>query len=296
MKKEALLLTWKDYFKDKAGSDTFTVDEYFMLSESMTIMPRFTCPFKLDVTMVIICIQGDLQISIGQKTHDVKAPSIVILSADEVIQYRTASDDFKGVFNVLSKRLIEDLNIHITEEPSVSHSAIFSPVIPLNPEELACNLSHFEALKNATRRSEESPRNREIIQFLLLSIYFEQHDNPELLCPSAKLSPRRKEICRLFLKLVGKNYKTERQVGFYAEKLSITPKYLSKLVKGNTGKSANEWIDEYVMLEAKKLLKSSSLTIQQISETLNFIDQSAFGKYFKSHQGISPQKYRNETP
>lgn len=282
MKKETLLLTWKDYFKDKAGSDTYTVDDYFMLSENMAIMPRFSCPFKLDVAMVIICIQGDLQISIGQKIYEVKAPSIVILAADEVIQYRTASDDFRGLFNVLSKRLIEDLNIHIKEEPSLSLSVIFNPVIPLNPEELACNLSHFEALKNATR-SKESPRNREIIQFLLLSIYFQQHDNPELLCPSIKLSPRQGEIFKLFLKLVEKSYKVERQVGFYAEKLSITPKYLSKLVKENTGKSANEWIDEYVMLEAKKLLKSSSLTIQQISEMLNFIDQSSFGKYFTRH-------------
>lgn len=293
MKKKTLLLTWKGYFEDKMGSNTYAVDDYFMLSENMDIMPRFLYPFKLDVAMVIICIQGDLWISIDSKLYDVKAPSIIILAANETIQYRTASDDFKGLFNVLSKRLIEDLNIHLKEEPSLSLSVIFNPVIPLNPEELACNLSHFEALKNATR-SKESPRNREIVQFLLLSIYFQQHDNPEHFCTAIKLSPRQREIFKLFLKLVEINYKKERQVGFYAEKLSITPKYLSKLVKENTEKSANEWIDEYVMLEAKKLLRSSSLTIQQISEILNFMDQSSFGKYFKSHQGISPQKYRNE--
>jgi AraC-like DNA-binding protein len=76
--------------------------------------------------------------------------------------------------------------------------------------------------------------------------------------------------------------------------LSLTPKYLSQIIKASTGKSANEWIDEYVMLEAKALLKSTTMTIQQISDELNFPSQSFFGKYFKRCEGVSPKEYREK--
>jgi AraC-like DNA-binding protein len=106
------------------------------------------------------------------------------------------------------------------------------------------------------------------------------------------LPAKQNECVERFLELAEKHFKTERQVGFYAEKLHITPKYLSQIIKANTGKSANDWIDDYVMLEAKALLKSSKLTIQQISDELNFADQSIFGKYFKRLEGVSPKEYR----
>ncbi|KAA6344491.1 Arabinose operon regulatory protein [termite gut metagenome] len=68
---------------------------------------------------------------------------------------------------------------------------------------------------------------------------------------------------------------------FYANKLCITPKHLSKVIKESSDRSAIEWIDSYVMLEAKALLKSTNMTIQQISDELNFPSQTFFGKYFK---------------
>lgn len=81
-------------------------------------------------------------------------------------------------------------------------------------------------------------------------------------------------------------------VAFYASKLSLTPKYLSKVIRQNSGKTAGEWIEEYVILEAKALLKSTNKTIQQITDELNFSTQSFFGKYFKRRVGLSPKEYR----
>ncbi|NLN95135.1 MAG: AraC family transcriptional regulator [Bacteroidales bacterium] len=67
---------------------------------------------------------------------------------------------------------------------------------------------------------------------------------------------------------------------------------MSQLIKQNTGKSVNEWIEDYVMLEAKALLKSTNMTIQQISDEMNFPSQSFFGKYFKRVKGISPREFK----
>ena len=90
-----------------------------------------------------------------------------------------------------------------------------------------------------------------------------------------------------------KNFKEERFLDFYANELSITPKHLSRTVKSQTGFTAVEWIERYVILEAKVMLKSSNMTIQQIADELNFPSQSFFGKYFKKNIGVSPKEYRN---
>ena len=96
-----------------------------------------------------------------------------------------------------------------------------------------------------------------------------------------------------FISLVQKNFKEERFLDFYANELSITPKHLSRTVKSQTGFTAVEWIERYVILEAKVMLKSSNMTIQQIADELNFPSQSFFGKYFKKNIGVSPKEYRN---
>jgi AraC-like DNA-binding protein len=96
-----------------------------------------------------------------------------------------------------------------------------------------------------------------------------------------------------FIALVAKYHTQYRNVAFYADKLCLTPKYMSKLIKTATGKSAPEWIDAYVILEAKNLLKYSNDTIKQIVFKLNFPNQSVFYKFFKARTGMTPSEYRN---
>lgn len=96
----------------------------------------------------------------------------------------------------------------------------------------------------------------------------------------------------IFLEELSKHYLQERSVGFYAEQLHLTPKYLTTLLRSTTGRTASEWIDEYVILEAKNLLKYSTMNIQEIAYYLNFPNQSFFGRYFKQHTGMTPSAYR----
>ena len=108
--------------------------------------------------------------------------------------------------------------------------------------------------------------------------------------PSAKA----KNIYDQFLRLVTDYHTSERTMGFYAQQLCLTPKYLSKLVKTVSGRSAPDWIDAFVVLEAKNLLKYSDMSIKEIVSRLNFPNQSVFYKFFKSHTGLTPSQYRNE--
>lgn len=103
--------------------------------------------------------------------------------------------------------------------------------------------------------------------------------------------PRQEELFDKFINCLKRYCSLEHNVKFYADKLCISPQYLSKVSKDVSGRSANEWIDEFVLLEAKTLLAYTNLTIQEISNNVGFADQSSFGKFFKRNSGLSPKKY-----
>ena len=92
--------------------------------------------------------------------------------------------------------------------------------------------------------------------------------------------------------MVSENFKTQRDIGFYADRLCVTNKYLSALLKQHTGMTALEWIERHVVLYAKSCLSSTTMSVQQISDELDFPSQSVFGKYFKRVEGLSPKAYR----
>jgi AraC-like DNA-binding protein len=74
--------------------------------------------------------------------------------------------------------------------------------------------------------------------------------------------------------------------------MNITPKHLSSVVKSLSGRTAGEWIDAYVIMEAKILLTTTDMTVQQIAYALNFSSQAFFGKYFRNLTAFTPTAYR----
>lgn len=95
-----------------------------------------------------------------------------------------------------------------------------------------------------------------------------------------------------FKSLLMREFKGQRAVSYYAEKLNVTAKHLSELLKERTGRSASQWINEAIILEAKVLLQRSDYTVANVSEQLNFSDQSVFGKFFKANTNMTPASYK----
>mgnify|MGYP004445452747 FL=1 len=107
---------------------------------------------------------------------------------------------------------------------------------------------------------------------------------------------RREDIPARFMQLVEEHFRQEHSVKFYADELNLSAKHLSSVVKSATGMPASEWIAKKIIREAQYLLRSTPQTIQQISTTLTFPNQSFFGKFFKSKVGITPREYRATKP
>jgi YesN/AraC family two-component response regulator len=206
------------------------------------------------------------------------------------LKYEHISEDYKGYAIVMSRRFSDSLFTGIQERRELFHKVSDKPYVPLDERDMEMFVTYYSMFKRLVETT-DNPYRIEMVKHLTLVFFYLSGYRLHRLPEPETVSPH-KRLAEKFLNLVSNHYREQRRMGFYSEKLSLTPKYLSQIIKAGTGKSANEWIDEYVILEAKALLKSTNMTIQQISDEMNFTSQSFFGKYFKRCEGVSPKEYR----
>ena len=274
----------------KGNIEVDSIGDDFILFDNMNFMPKFNYPFRLNVTTVMICLKGSIKGLYNMKPYIINAPCYSIIIADQILQYEYISDDFEGLFIVLSKKFSNDLFSNIQEKLPMLLSVKDDPVIPLDTESLGTMKTYYYMFHRIVMQH-ENPNRLEIVKHLTMALFYLSGLHMRKLTKSVNQS-KQEVLLQHFLDLVEKHYKEERSIGFYSDKLFLTPKYLSTLIRQASGKSAAEWIDDYVILEAKALLKSTNMTIQQISDELNFPSQSFFGKYFKRRVDLSPKEYK----
>lgn len=279
------LFNWKFYLE---SNDVIALGDDLILLDKPYIKSFFESPFKANVTTAIICIAGRSEGYINLTPNITEASSLTIILPGQILEHKYISDDFKGLFIIMSQAFIN--NLHIQTQSSLFYSISDNPSITLSEKGLNSILRFYSMLKEAIQ-STENPYRLETVMFLTKAFFYgtsysfhkEKGDSDK---------SKQQIVVDNFLELVKEFYKKERSIAFYANKLCITPKYLSHLVKQNSSSSANDWINRYVILEAKALLKSTNLTVEQISDELNFSSQSFFGKYFKRITGLSPKDYK----
>ncbi len=109
---------------------------------------------------------------------------------------------------------------------------------------------------------------------------------------SYKLDNRRDDVLKTFMESLYRNYKQEHEVSFYAQEQNLTCRYFSSIIKDRSGQTPSTWIATALLVEAKQMLQSTPLSVKDISDRLNFPNQSYFGKWFKNHTGISPLEFK----
>lgn len=271
--------------------DIEQLGEDVVLFNTLNYFPSFNYPFKSDIFIEIFCITGHLDLNINLNEYHIEAPAVFSMMPDKIIQFKSASDDFSAKFMLLSNTFLSGLLSGPQERLPMYLSVQNDPMSTLNEEEFNSMLEYFRLYQKEIRKVQNPYRLETIRHLVQAQFYATRYLNENLSDQQDK--SRHEALTEEFLNLVNMHYREQREVGFYAEKLHLTPKYLSKIIKHNSGKSANQWIDDNVILEAKALLKSTNMNIQQISDHLSFPSQSFFGKYFKRKTGFSPKEYRN---
>jgi len=269
----------------------YSIDNDIILLDKPFISSAFQYPFKLDVTAIIICIKGTTEGTINLTPYTTDGACLILVLPGQIMEHKFISEDFSGLFIIMSSKFTDSLIPNATERLPLSLSVRDNPVIRLDEGgALEGMITYFNLLKKVIR-VKEHPYRLETVRHLTLAFFYGAGVFFHNVSDNKKMT-HRETIVDKFLQLVQTHYKKERGLDFYAAKLCITAGYLSKVIKETSGKSANDWINEHIVLEIKALLKSTNMTIEQISDGLNFPSQSFFGKYFKRITGISPKEYR----
>ena len=275
---------------EQLPSDSIIIGDDLALVNFNNNRPAYAThePYKLQHAAICICTAGSCSIKVNLQHYDVESPMLVTLMPGQIVEGIDYSPNFDGITIVLSKRFIDMLNLPGWQQ---QYMTLFNNPVNAISQETLRNLQIFYTILHKAASDEENPFRLQVIENLIRVFFYGGVSKFRKLEGSAASS--KNNIVERFMELVQEHYREERLIGFYADKLCITPKYLSKLIKEHTGRSAGEWIDNHVILEARAMLQSSDMTIQQIAASLNFPNQSFFGKYFKRATGLSPKQYRS---
>ena len=262
-------------------------------SEPLEQLPQNDFPVQAGMSMVLFCLQGGLHVRISLKEYTLRPDMFCVIITGMIFEVLSISNDFRG-FMIATRTNFMPVTEKTTQVMSFYKCLQSRHCFVLEEKEVMAFVGVYHSIK-ATLQELDHPYRIPMLQSYVQILYYRML--PIVLKEEESRSKyshtRQEEIFQRFIGEVEKHYRKERSVKFYADLLCISPKYLSTVIYKISQQLAGEWIDAYVILEAKTLLKSGRLTIQQISEQLNFSNQSFFGKFFKRCAGMSPKEYIN---
>ena len=264
------------------------IDEDFYIVEQGVLQPCVH-PFKSHYTICCLCLSGTADGRINLTSCRLEACTLCIVPSGQILEVAAFSKNFKSVCILMSNEFIANLGLNFNLQVHIS--VLDNPVISLSSRQFNSMVTYFTMVRTVLEM--DHPNKAEIVRHLTCAFFY----GIGYFLHKATDRPLTNEevLMHRFLEEVQRSFRNERKLGFYAGRLHLSTRYLSAVVKKYSGKTADEWVDDYVILEAKALLKSTNMTIQQISNELHFASQSFFGKYFKRLTGVSPKHYRDGT-
>ena len=280
-----------DLNKAKTWSESVFLDDDLLLTERINEAPMPTEPRRMNFILIGLCIKGEVMYQLDTQKQVIKPGDILIVSDRHVVDSYRHSNDMEGLCIMMSVHFFREIIQNVSDVSSLFLFSRQNPVMSLEQKEIETFKEYFQVIKQKICDQRNHFR-KDLIKTLLLAMFYDLSNIIYRVQNNGKPQTRADAIFTHFIKLVEKNYRQERRVGWYAAQLNITPKHLSETVKNASRRTPNEWIDDYVTLELRVLLKNSTKTIKEIAQELNFPNQSFLGKFFKEHVGVSPSKYR----
>ena len=249
-------------------------------------------PHKFDFYLFINHTSGGAKFKLDMEEYEVETGgNVVTFIPGQIFSVESFTPDFDADVMILSSQFMESLLVYLKGTIPVRFGMMRQIVFKINEQAKQMQKIFIKAVQHALQQT-DNPFRLQMVQHVMMAIFYASDTPQSMSNKSDVIRSNADVLSKQFLELVKENFRKERQLKFYADALCITPRYLSRVVKECTGSSAADWIERYVVLEARALLKSTVMTIQQISDELNFPSQTFFGKYFKRRVGMSPKDYR----
>lgn len=280
----------KLFLADNIDTEDIDNERQFQVGKSTGI----GIPVQLSMNVIFFCVKGSLKLKINLQEYELTsrmAATLVVGSFMEIIEF---SNDFHGAVLAVAPDFMnfsDDVKMGL----AVYRHAADAPLYKFTEEQMKETTELYRMMKHKLLDKNFLYREQVAKAYLDLFRYngFQSLYEKSQMAQEPDMRTRRDDLFMKFIETVQQYYRQNRQVIFYADKLCISPKYLSSVIHDYSGKYATEWIDDYVIMDAKAMLKSSNNTVKEICSILHFANQSLFAKYFKQHTGMTPREFRN---
>lgn len=251
-------------------------------------------PFPVNGVGIIICQQGSFAFSLNDKVFSAKAGETVFIPEDCFFQIQQASPDIEVFILVYQIEPIRDFIGNTVASMYLYSQLATEPCYVWNTGEEE-EVVKYMSLLDSTLQMGENTYNHYEQKLLLLALTYRICSvyNRKLITNRENVGHKHDVFIRL-IQLIEQNYMKERGVEFYADKLCLSPKYLSALSKSICRYTVQELIFKSIIRKSISLLKNTQKNIQEISNFFNFPNASSFGTFFKKQTGMSPQLYRRK--
>lgn len=250
-------------------------------------------PLRLKGLGLVVCRQGSFQFSLNQTDFHAKAGDTLFIPEDAAFRILQESEDLEVYILVYQIEPIRDIIGN-----SVASMYMYSQLTP----ELSCvwptgeesEFIKYMSLLDNVLQMEENTFSLYEKKLLLLALTYRICSiyNRKLISAGEEAVGRKNEIFIRLIQLIEKYYMQERGVEFYADKLCLSPKYLSAVSKSICGYTVQELVFKAIIRKSISLLKNTQKDVQEISNEFGFPNASSFGTFFKKQMGMSPQQYR----
>lgn len=282
-----------------------TYDDCFCINRTISSPHHLPdSALRLNGYVVLLWESGGAHLSNNRRDYRI-FPNMLLVCPPESICHLLSIEQSEISVMYIKPEFLNYLNILSSNSPNTYSNLRNSIMVKLSDEDAGCLSEMIISMERYISDSKENVYYKECTESIIRAIMFrifylvEKYNQSDTYDHSANEDDAYRnsvDSCeRYFNKFIGllaKDYRNHRQVKYYAKRMNLAPKYLSRIIKESSGIHASVWIDRYVVSEAKNMLRYSDMNIQQIAYELNFADPSFFGKYFKKHTGYSPKEYR----
>lgn len=258
-----------------------------LVSDLLTEMPLLTT-IQSDYIVIYVIEQGAIRFRIDDREH-VGTQGYIILLPEQKMVVTELTPDFRMRYMQMSVGFV--IRLQTEDSFRILQQVLLTPFIPLQERVFAAFRGSIDSIYACIQFAENPNREKMIHHICKAYFYgigyltFPRTDEQEY-------SSREQEITERFVELLRFQFREHHDVSYYADMLHISPKYLSACVKQTTHFNAKHHIDEQLLNYAMTLLKQTKRSVSEIAYELQFPDQSAFGKFFRTHTGIGPKEWR----
>ncbi len=301
MKEERIITINIEEFKKYKEEAEYVdyVDDNVVVARNMEKLPYSNQMIRLNLFIIVACIEGKIQLSINGKEYRLQAGEAFVCLPTTIMSNMLLSPQHKVSLIGFSTKFLQQT---VKREKAAEKALYYlykNPVFAKSSEEKTKGNHNFNLYYQLIidKINDSSHRYRqEILGYLFSALFHEMlagiqkhYDETE---ETETGTSRSKQIFKQFMEELTADGGIHRSVTHYADLLCYSPKYLSAAIKEVSGHTPTEWINEYAIEQIKHQLKHSEKSIKEIAADFNFSNQSFFGKYIKTHLGMSPARYR----